>query len=326
MKIWHSLVITVACSEALLNCSKSGHTGANDSANPPPAAISSPNGPTVTVGGQTINMSVSADYWPSGYWLGYDGTTTFSTLLAGGRGAATYTVADPSIASITPLTVTIDQSTHDTLWSACQKINPSANSQIFERRYAVGTTITSYKLTALKVGQTYLTQSVKAGSGFGGGRGGQATPRVIFVTEYAANAVATGKARYNNAPSIATATNLPCGPACHGDAAHGAPNHALGQVETIPDVAVAQWIEKGSLPYINLNAQTDKGISHAWTFASPDEEKGVIAYLRTLQADNFEELLTLEFQGDAQAAQICSMTSPPGVGPVTPATTPGSGT
>ena len=73
---------------------------------------------------------------------------------------------------------------------------------------------------------------------------------------------------------------------------------------------------------MNLNAQTDKGISHNWTFASADEETGVIAYLRTLQASNFEELITLEFQGDAQAAKICSLTLPPGVG----ATATGSGT
>ncbi|MCX6111425.1 MAG: hypothetical protein NTZ90_17655 [Proteobacteria bacterium] len=336
MKTIPSIMLLILATAPLANCAPKGSKGSPANQTPATAVGTGTGSGNANAAGTTgaavpapataTTAAITADYWPSGYWLGFDGKTTFSLLLAGGRGGATYTVADPTIASIAPVSFTIDQATHDSLWASCEKINPSANQQLFESRYAVGTNITSYKLTALKAGQTTLTQTVKANSGFGpngggpGGGGGQ--PKVIFVTQYPDTAVAVGSARYNNNPAVPTATTPACGPACHGNAAHGAPNHALGQVETLPDAAVAKWIKTGSLPYVNLNAQTDKGISHNWTFASADEETGVIAYLRTLQASNFEELITLEFQGDTQAAKICSLSLPPGVGP----TATGSGT
>ena len=270
------------------------------------------------------NATATADSWPTGIYTGYDGVNSFDVLLPG---FGNYKVADPSIATITASTFTITQDLHDSLWAACQKINANAVQANFDRLFATGKVRNVYTLKPLKPGRTYLTiaQSTTNGGRANpfGGRNGQ--PLVLEVNSYPAGAVATGKSRYNDAPAVPGATNPPCA-SCHLTGKNGAPSHALGQVEQLPDVAVRKWIETGKLPFINLDAQTDHGIAHAWTFDTPDQELGIIAYLRTLQSTNFEELLTLEFQSDTQASAICNLTQTLGVGPPGGASAAGNGT
>jgi len=235
------------------------------------------------------STDITASNYPDGFYTGFDGTDKFSLLLPGFR---KYTVTDASIAKIDTVTVTVSQATIDEIVAKIKEDNPDiTDTQINRVKGQFSRQRTIYKLTPLKAGRTTLTTSAAGGHGGpGGGSGGDVWQKgdqvALIVETYTADEVAAGKDRYTRAGD---GNKRPCA-SCHETGEAGAPPHELGDVMQIPDVALLQWIKTGK-----LNGRVAK-IQHTWEFADANEEKGILAYLRTKQTDDAETLIKLEFE------------------------------
>jgi hypothetical protein len=224
----------------------------------------------------------SADSWENGFYTGFNGKDKFSMYLPSFR---PMTVTDPSIAKIESVSVTLSQATIDEVIADKKKDNPDLNEEQLKKM--LGHTRNVFKLTPLKAGKTTLKT---AGSGRGpSGAWSKGQSTVLEVVAYTPEQVEKGKTRYH---ADGTGDKKPCA-SCHETGDNGAPSHALGNVNQIPDKSAKQWITTGKL------ADRTANIPHAWKFADDDEETGVVAYLRTLQTDDIEQLTKLEIENAA---------------------------
>ena len=112
----------------------------------------------------------------------------------------------------------------------------------------------------------------------------------LHVYSYDQQLIAMGKKRYEVGGS---GTRRPC-MSCHGGGGHkDAVPHQLGGALNASDQALLKWIKEGK--HFDTDPDFKPAISsHKWEFASDQEEKAILAYLRSLVAKDPTKFLEAE--------------------------------
>lgn len=226
------------------------------------------------------------------FYTGIDGVNDYSLLLPSFQ---TYTLSDESIAKIEEIKVTFSEATINELLAMVTKKHPELDVERIKKRFSREQT--TFKLTPLKPGRTTISATRRGGRNNTAWKKGKTIDLVI--TQYDAAIVESGKLRYTEDGSGAS---LKACKTCHETAEEGAPPHELGRIMEISDKEALEWISTGK-----LGGRKAK-IPHAWEFSSEDQEAGIVAYLRTRQTHDVEQLAKLHF------AEFLENSGPQGAG------------
>ncbi len=215
-----------------------------------------------------------------GFYTGFDGKNDYSLLVPNFR---TLTVADPSVAKIEQIKVKLPEATVNELVEAKRKADPSFDAVRFKSMLERETS--AYKITPLKAGRTLIKST--GGRGGEAGRGqrgwGKSKDFDLVVTQYTEAQFEAGKSRYETDG----AGTLKACKSCHEKGEQGAPPHELGEINSFSDADAIAWFKTGQ-----AKGRTAK-IEHKWGFSSDDEEKGIVAFMRTKQTNDIEGLTKL---------------------------------
>lgn len=234
------------------------------------------------------------------FYSGFDGVNDYSLLLPGFRD---YTIADPSVATITKENITLSESTIATLMEEVKTANPDFDDTQIERfRGTLTRQQSAYRITPLKAGTTIL-QSTRGGRGGKDSWGSGSTGIQLTVNSYTPEQYAAGAERYNTGGSGL----LKACKSCHETGESGAPSHELGNIKEISDSQGIQWITTGQ-----LNSHM-ASIAHTWEFGSEEQQLGILPYLRAKGSKDLETFTKLVIEERLQNFQL-----PPGGGPPGP--------
>lgn len=230
---------------------------------------------TGTAGGAS-NQVVPND----GYFTGIDGKNDYSLLIPGFR---TLTIADTSIAKIEQIKVKLPEATVNELVEARKKSDPNFDAVRFKSMLERETS--AYKITPLKAGRTVIKSSGGRGGEAGRGQRGWGKSKDIdlVVTQFTEAQFEAGKKRYETDG----AGTLKACKSCHEKGEEGAPPHELGEINSFNDTDALAWFKTGQ-----AKGRTAK-IEHKWGFSSDDEEKGIVAFMRSKQTNDIEGLTKL---------------------------------
>lgn len=215
------------------------------------------------------------------YYTGYDGgLTDFSIFINTGR---TITVHDPSIATVTKVDISIDETTVQNQLDQLEQVYIQNGETVSSRRKGFWErrlrNPSFWKVTPLKAGITTIAAESRRGQESVWEKG---EVRTIVISEYTPQQIQQGQQRYEGLNGGIACTS------CHKDkfsSLPGAPPHLLGRVSEISDKDAAQWINSGRVKDRVAN-QTLYGTTHAWTFNSDAEKFATVAYLRSRQTAN----------------------------------------
>ncbi len=194
------------------------------------------------------------------YYGGYDGQAAFSFFV----GYDVVTLDDPTIARLEPITLVLEAAKLEAAIAAAKAKDPKFNEA--KARKFCPASAKVVRVTPLKTGKTKL---------HGIWDGSEPSNSDFTVYPYTPAQIAQGKARYLAAETAGTKRGCI---SCHGSGASGAPVHELGYAAQYSDEQWAGWVTTGKL--LGSTAR----IPHSWTFASEDEKKATIAYVRSLQS------------------------------------------
>lgn len=230
---------------------------------------------TGTAGGAS-NQVVPND----GYFTGIDGKNDYSLLIPGFR---TLTIADTSIAKIEQIKVKLPEATVNELVEARKKSDPNFDAVRFKSMLERETS--AYKITPLKAGRTVIKSSGGRGGEAGRGQRGWGKSKDIdlVITQFTEAQFEAGKKRYETDG----AGTLKACKSCHEKGEQGAPPHELGEINSFNDTDALAWFKTGQ-----AKGRTAK-IEHKWGFSSDDEEKGIVAFMRSKQTNDIEGLTKL---------------------------------
>jgi hypothetical protein len=159
-----------------IGCSTLFALGCEESSKKSPAA-----GPIPANGSKSEAIeAANADESSRGYFLGFDGKNDFSILLTDRQ---TYTLKDPSLATIKKETVKLSTATTDELIAEVKKSQPDFNetSENLLRQF-LGCESSATRITPLKTGRTTLQSTRTAGGGNSNDRfGGHTTPTMSLA-------------------------------------------------------------------------------------------------------------------------------------------------
>jgi len=267
-----------------------------DSATDPETGLS---GKTPT---SDLNLTPNAQSLLGGtiYYTGYDGTdpnfggNDFRIWLTTGRKIE---IVDQSIARADEVTIDVPTDTVDLM---IQRVN-DARAQVgqealstratdrLKRRYS---SRKAWRITPLNPGITSV-KATRISS-----RDNQVRPesiwqeaeiRTLVVADYQQVNIETGRARYEEGGSGGACAN--CHLSAGSTSAASAPAHQLGRVLEINDAEAIKWITEGK-----ALDRTATGTLHKWTFANDAEKQATVAYLRSRQTADLEELARLIFE------------------------------
>jgi hypothetical protein len=183
-----------------------------------------------------------------------------STLYSGWDGTHTFQAPFAVYDSGDDLTVTLDDPSAGTLVPK-KLVDPAKNGVTDDGKY--------YFLLVSKAGSFTLTATSQ----------GQTATTKVTITAYDASRWDVGAARYVTAEG----SSPPC-TQCHGGA--GGIDHSPAALVSADDEKVAATIVTGIDPFgtaIKINGQP----SHKWT-VTPDEQSGLVTYLRALEPRGFQ--------------------------------------
>lgn len=217
----------------------------------------------------------------NGLYTGVAAGKDFSIILPGFRG---YTSADESIAKVEKVEVTLSEATVKTLIDDMKKKNPDADTECITKMFSKPRP--SYKVTPLKAGKVELKSARPKGRKSGGFKGNNEKLQLV-VTAYTEEQLAAGEKRYS---TDGGGGNLIDCKSCHASGKEGAPPHEMGRIMEISDKEALQWVKTGEV------GDRKAKITHTWEFSSEEDEKGIVAYLRSLQTKDIETLTKLYFE------------------------------
>lgn len=193
---------------------------------------------------------------------GFNSTATFKVMFATGATSPTWSVGDPTIATIAP--------------SAAPTIQGVKTTGL---KFAV--------VTILKDGQT--TVSVKQGS--------TTLTSQLIIKAYTDADLAVGKARYENADPGSDPNRVPCA-SCHQKP--GGVDHSPLTMAGFDDDVILGVVQNGAWPASPTGQSTTsafaptgpltglpQGVTHHWSLTDP-EKVGILAQLRSLPLGGVE--------------------------------------
>ena len=223
------------------------------------------------------------------YYLGFDGKTDFSIYVgfdAGEADAEKADIQDPTVAKLIKEDFVVTPPMLEAIITERKAQEEKAGQPLSKadedetRKFFAGKTIKLSKLVPLKAGKTKITYSFKdeAGKDVQGSAG-------IIIYPYTPELVELGKTRYATA---ADGAKRPCA-SCHLTGKLDAPTHKVGNVQTLSEKRIANWIVASVSPY-NPDGQTGeeayqpKFVEHKWAFDGEKQLQGTLAFLRSIQA------------------------------------------
>lgn len=214
------------------------------------------------------------------FYAGYDGVNDYSIILPGFRD---YTIADPSIATVTKENVLLSEDTVNELIASVQASNPNFTDEAVERfRQFMGREQAAYRITPLRAGTTTLSSNR-------GGRGGQdawgsnSTTTQLVINAYTPEQYSAGQKRYTTSGSGL----LKACQSCHETGEEDAPPHELGNIKEVSDEGGIEWITTGRY------GSRVASISHTWEFSSQEERDGILPFLRGKVSKDLETFTKL---------------------------------
>lgn len=213
-------------------------------------------------------------------YTGFDGKNDYSILLTRAR---SLTVTDPSVAKVEQIKVKLPEATINSLLEAQKKKNPTFDTDKYKN--FLGREMIAQKITPLKPGRTII----KRGNGFG-----RSDDIELVVTQFTEAQFEAGKKRYETDG----AGTLKACKSCHEKGEEGAPPHELGEINSFSDPDALAWFKTGQ-----AKGRTAK-IEHKWGFSSDEEEKGIVAFMRSKQTNDLENLIKLQIEDDIEEGKF----------------------
>jgi len=220
------------------------------------------------------------------YYAGFDGVNNYGILVR--ERGATLSLADSSVASITPQNITLDQATIDSLIASANI--PADRLERFKG--FIGREQTAYLITPTKTGTTSIVVSGGRGGPGGGAGAGFGTETAqqtinLVVNSYSSEDYTAGSTRYN---TDGTGDQKSC-KSCHETGEQNAPPHELGNIKTGTDATILTWLTTGVQPGKTVDFHRWGGITGV-----ANMEKGIVAFLRAKASKNVEEFARLVFE------------------------------
>jgi len=235
------------------------------------------------------------------YYTGYEpsGSVDLSLLIPTRRKIE---VIDPTIAIVERENLEVPADVVEQRITQLEELFPGMSARTVDRWRQRLTNPSIWRITPLKPGITGI-KATRISSRTGAERWESVWEkpeiRTLVVKPYSAAQIEMGRQRYEAQFNAGIGQMQACSN-CHTgqvDVFGTAPPHEIGNVVEISDDDAVTWISSGS---VKDRVASQNALGHNWQFSSTEEAFAVVAYLRSKQTGNADDLARLLFESDIE--------------------------